>query len=81
MCLLPLAGQYEQITNAHYIQKLGLGVSAKKLDEKNLARFLGDIERPLPDDQAIIWPDNKKFFQTLQVELNKLKYPIDITLA
>jgi len=80
MLLLPVAGQYEQIINAHYIEKLGLGVSAEKLDEKVLARFIDELDRPMPDDERILWPDNDKFFQILQEVLNKLHKPISITL-
>jgi len=81
MCLLPLAGQYEQIINAHYVQKLGLGISSEELDEATLARFLTEIDKPMPDDERILWPDNKKFFRILQKELNKLPNPISIALS
>jgi uncharacterized protein (TIGR00661 family) len=80
MLLLPLAGQYEQILNAHYIQKLGLGISAEKLDEEVLSRFLDELDRPIPNDERIIWPDNDKFFKILQEVLNRLDNPISINL-
>jgi uncharacterized protein (TIGR00661 family) len=79
MLLLPLAGHYEQIINAHYIQKLGLGISAKKLDEPVLASFLDELDKPMPTDERIIWPDNDKFFQILQREFSKLPISICIT--
>jgi uncharacterized protein (TIGR00661 family) len=78
MLLLPIAGQYEQIINAHYIRKLGLGVSAETLDEANLAEFLDELDKPIPDDDRILWPDNNRFFNILQQELNKLHNPISI---
>ena len=81
MLSLPLAGQYEQIINAHYIEKLGLGISSEQLDEATLARFLNEIDKPMPDEENILWPDNEKFFQILQAELNKLPNPISITLS
>jgi uncharacterized protein (TIGR00661 family) len=81
MLLLPVAGQYEQIINAHYIQKLGLGIASEKLDEGTLACFLEELDKPLPDDERIIWPDNNRFFQILQTVLNKLHKPINITLC
>ena len=80
MLLLPLAGQYEQIINAHYVQKLGLGISAEKLDEEILARFLDELDKPMSDDERIIWPDNDKFFRILQEVLNRLHNPISIAL-
>ncbi|MHC4425869.1 MAG: glycosyltransferase family protein [Planctomycetota bacterium] len=78
MLLLPLAGQYEQIINAHYIQKLGLGISSEKLDETVLAQFLEELDKPMPDDELILWPDNDKFLDILQHELNKLDTPVRI---
>jgi len=39
MLLLPVAGQYEQVINAQYMQKLGLGISSEKLSEAAIARF------------------------------------------
>ncbi|HIJ51555.1 MAG TPA: hypothetical protein HPP66_00175 [Planctomycetes bacterium] len=81
MCLLPVAGQYEQIINAHYIEKLGLGIAGEKLDEELLGRFLDQIEKPIPDDERILWPDNDKFFGILQEVLHKLAKPISIELT
>jgi len=80
MLLLPVAGQYEQIINAYYIQKLGLGLSSEKLDEPVLAKFLDELDKPMPGDERIIWPDNDKFFKILQDVLNKLHKPIGIGL-
>lgn len=80
MLLLPVAGQYEQIINAQYIEALGLGLSSEKIDEPTLARFLKQLDKPIPNDERIIWPDNEKFFQILQTELNKLHNPVSITL-
>ncbi|MBN2180652.1 MAG: hypothetical protein JW715_01965 [Sedimentisphaerales bacterium] len=78
MLLLPLAGQYEQVINAHYIQKLGLGLQAETLDEAIVAQFLDELDKPLPDDDRIIWPDNDKFFRIFQEVLNKLGKPLNI---
>jgi uncharacterized protein (TIGR00661 family) len=78
MLLLPLANQYEQVINARYIEKLGLGVGAEHLDEPSLGRFLDDLDKPLPDDERILWPDNDEFFHILQQVLNRLHNPIDI---
>jgi hypothetical protein len=80
MLLLPVAGQYEQIINAHYVQKLGLGITADKLDEPTLARFLDQLDQPLSTDESILWPDNDKFFGILQSALNKLHDPVSIAL-
>jgi uncharacterized protein (TIGR00661 family) len=81
MCLLPITGQYEQIMNAHYIEKLGLGVYAEKLDEEILGRFLQHLDNPMSDDERILWPDNDKYFRILQEVLSNLQKPISIDLS
>ena len=81
MLLLPLAGQYEQIINARYIEKLGLGIASEKLDEATIARFLDELDKPAPRDERIIWPDNDRFFDILQAELNKLDVPLSIEVS
>jgi uncharacterized protein (TIGR00661 family) len=81
MLLLPVAGQYEQIINAHYVQKLGLGLSAQNLDEAVLAEFLDELDKPMPVDKRIIWPNNDKFFQILQDVLNKLDNPVSVAVS
>jgi len=48
MLVLPVAGQYEQIINSHYIEKLGLGLWAEKLDEQVLGRFVNQLNEPIP---------------------------------
>jgi len=80
MLLLPLAGQYEQIVNAHYFEKLGLGIAAKRLAEGVLGRFLGHLDEPVPQDDRILWPDNEKFFDTLEVALSRLQTPVSIAI-
>jgi uncharacterized protein (TIGR00661 family) len=80
LLLLPLAGQYEQIINAHYAERLGLGVSSPQLDEAVLARFLEQIDGPMPQDDRILWPDNRKFFEVLQGILSRLHTPVSISV-
>ena len=81
MLLMPVAGQYEQMVNAHYIDKLALGISCGKLDEDALGRFIDQLDEPLPDDEQILWPDNEKFFEILQSALNRLRHPISIAVS
>jgi uncharacterized protein (TIGR00661 family) len=40
MLAIPLAGQFEQIMNARYLERLGYGVAADVIDEPALERFL-----------------------------------------
>ena len=53
---------------------------AEKLDEEVLPRFLDELDKPMPDDERIAWPDNDKFFKILQEVLNRLDNPISINL-
>ena len=79
MLLLPLAGQYEQFINAHYVQLLGLGLSRNELNEQNISDFLAETQKLMPDDERILWPSNERFFEVLQQQLGKLDK--SITLA
>ena len=80
MLLLPVAGQYEQLMNAQYVEKLALGVWSWQLTEAALTRFLQRIEEPMSQDERILWPDNERFFEVLQGTLNGLDRPISITV-
>jgi predicted glycosyltransferase len=81
MLLLPVAGQYEQLVNARYAQKLGLGMSTRRLDADALGRFLHFLGAPVPTHPDILWPDNEGFFRVLQGVLNRLAGGIDIMSA
>ena len=81
MLLLPLPGQYEQLVNARYFERLGLGMAAKRLNEKVLARFLQRVDEPVSQDGRILWPDNEKFFATLDQALGRLDTPISIAVS
>jgi hypothetical protein len=72
MLLLPLVGQYEQLINARYVEKLGLGVWSKQVDDAVVSRFLERTGEPMPQDGRILWPDNEKFFETLRGVLSRL---------
>jgi uncharacterized protein (TIGR00661 family) len=80
MLLLPLPGQYEQIVNAHYFDKLGLGIAARRLNETALGRFLQELNEPISEDERILWPDNERFFDTLAEALSRLRTPISIAV-
>jgi len=80
MLLLPLPGQYEQILNAHYFDKLGLGIAARRLNEAVLERFLQQLDEPVSQDERILWPDNERFFETLERALGRLQTPVSIAI-
>ena len=72
MLLLPQHGQYEQMLNAHYAQKLGLASSTMSLDKNVLAAFLETLDKPRIPDKTVIWPDNKKFLHILEDTMAKI---------
>lgn len=78
MCLLPIAGQYEQIINAHYVEKLGLGISRNELNEQTVNDFLAELDKPMPQDQRILWPSNDNFFEVLRQRLSQRPNSIEI---
>ncbi len=78
MLLLPLPGQYEQIINAHYVKKLGLGLSRWTIDKQSMSDFLAEIEKPMPADPDINWPSNEGFFEVLKTRLAQLPNPIKL---
>jgi len=80
MLLLPLAGQYEQLLNARYIEKLGLGTWTKQVDEEAVSRFLDRLEEPMPPDGGILWPDNEGFLETLRGVLAKIDTRVPIKI-
>lgn len=63
--LFPIEGQYEQMVNAHYVQKLGLGLFRRQLDAGVLAEHLAQVDQPMPDHPDVLWPDNDRFFKIL----------------
>jgi uncharacterized protein (TIGR00661 family) len=80
MLLVPLAGQYEQVINARYVEKLGLGVWSKQVDESAVSCFLDRIAEPMPQDDRILWPDNDRFIETLRGVLSRLDTAVRVTI-
>lgn len=80
MLLLPLPGQYEQIVNAYYAEKLGLALWSRQLDEPVLSRFLERLDEPIPQDDRVVWPDNQRFFEVLQGVLSNLDLRVSVTI-
>lgn len=80
MLLLPLPGQYEQLINARYVEKLGLGICSRTLDHHALARFLERLGEPMPQNGRILWPDNERFFEVLGGVLSRLDPTITIAV-
>lgn len=75
MLLLPIQGQYEQMVNAHYVQKLGLGLASKQLDAGVLTEYLALADTPMPDHADILWPDNGGLFNVLDQIVDQVLAP------
>jgi uncharacterized protein (TIGR00661 family) len=69
MLLLPIQGQYEQVINACYAERLGLALHRERLDVETLGQYLDCLEDPVPDSDEILWPDNDRFFRILEQRL------------
>ncbi len=61
MLSFPLEGQWEQQLNARWLQHLGYGARAERLDEATVARFLGGVDsyaaalqRYVPRDNSLL---------------------------
>lgn len=80
MLLLPLAGQYEQLLNARYVEKLGLGTWSEQVDRSAVSRFLERLDEPMSQDDRILWPDNEGFLATLRNVLSGLETQVPITI-
>ena len=69
MLLLPIEGQYEQIINAFYADKLGFALHRRRLDTRALGEYLEALEEPMVRHNDILWPDNEALFSILRKTL------------
>jgi hypothetical protein len=72
MLLLPIQGQYEQIANARYAEKLGLGLAREHFNAIALGQYLKTIDEPITDHPDILWPDNDAVFRTLDETVDQV---------
>ncbi len=78
MLLLPILGQYEQMINSHYIEKLGLGIWSRRLDVASLGRFLENGRSLDVQEDMVLRPDNDRFFDILNDVLAKINPAITL---
>jgi uncharacterized protein (TIGR00661 family) len=83
MLLMPIKGQFEQQVNAIYAERLGFARNARWLELDSLKLFLKDIEREFPRDDRILWPDNERFFNSLDhvLRTNRIYLGLNRTTA
>ena len=68
----PVQGQFEQIVNAYYLNKLGYGMHIDELDKKDIELFLNNLkvyERNLRKYKA---KNNKRIFRKIEGILKKI---------
>ena len=73
MLAVPIAGQFEQVLNAKYLEKLGYGHMAESLDEPGpVKRFMADLERCEEKLASYTQDGNRALLSALDSELRKL---------
>jgi len=72
MLLLPLAGQYEQMINASYAQKLGLALSTNQPTAGVLEKWINFLDKPLANNEDILWPNNKRSLRQLDKTIQSI---------
>mgnify|MGYP000968221544 CR=1 FL=1 len=81
LLLLPIQGQYEQVLNAQYAERLGLALNRTSLDADTLREYVSFLDHPIPNRCEILWPDNKAFFDILDRTLDAVWPPFDVVSA
>ncbi len=66
---LPVGGQFEQVLNALWLEKLGYGMHAKVLDEKTLGEFLERVPGCAKALEGYSQDGNKKMIAALDEQL------------
>jgi uncharacterized protein (TIGR00661 family) len=81
MLLSPMASQYEQIVNAYYIDKGGLGVKTRQLCPEDVNKFLKLLEEPFPTNGTLLLPDNERYFETVEETFRRIGLPVGLRPA
>lgn len=68
---LPVQGQFEQTLNALYLQKLGYGRHAEKLDKPTLDSFLADVPRCAEALGGYHQDGNRLMFEALDEQIRR----------
>ena len=79
MLLMPIHDQYEQIVNAHYVEKLGMGMKTGKLTAQNLQEFLERIVTFRFDHPLVILPNNKENMRLLNNRIENLGFDLGLS--
>ncbi|MFA5745938.1 MAG: MJ1255/VC2487 family glycosyltransferase [archaeon] len=69
---IPMKHQFEQLTNAHYLDILGYGESHTKIDEKSLKQFLINIPKYKQKLKNHKYQDSKLFLKRVDEKIEEL---------
>lgn len=72
MLLIPVQGQYEQMLNAHYVERLGIGLNTNALTTESLGSFLDYLDEPRALSPEILYPDNDLCLALIERVLRRL---------
>jgi uncharacterized protein (TIGR00661 family) len=68
---LPVRGQFEQVLNALYLERLGYGVFARQLDQQTLDAFLAGVPRFAKTLEGYQQEGNQLMLQALEKQLER----------
>lgn len=69
---IPIKHQFEQLTNAYYLEKLGFGLTSKKIELVSLNKFLINLESYKTKLGRHKYQDKKVFLKRLDEKINEL---------
>ena len=78
MLLMPVQDQYEQIVNAYYVEKLGLGMRTETLTDEAVAAFLDTLDKPTPAGGVILKPDNERVIAAIDRQAANAGIPLGL---
>ena len=72
---LPLKNQFEQMLNAHYLEKLGYGLYDLEPSKERIKEFLNNLDKFKNNIKKHNFNGNKEFFKILDKEIKTFKSP------
>jgi uncharacterized protein (TIGR00661 family) len=73
MLAVPLAGQFEQVMNARYLERLGYGLAAEQVDAQALERFFAREDEHVEALSAYAQDGNRETLETVERTVGELR--------
>jgi len=70
---IPVSGQFEQVLNAYYLEKMGFGMFLESVEQPKLAEFFGNIDHYMRHLEAIEWDGNEEFLKEFASAIHSLE--------